>query len=117
MQYNVVTTKRFEKDIKQYNKKFRHVAFDVNEVINKLKNGELVGEVIPNIEMADDNNVAIKVRVANSDTKAGTQNGYRLIYYAIKEDGTIVLLTLYYKKEKANITNKEIQELILKYCL
>ena len=37
--------------------------------------------------------------------------------YAEKSDGTIYLLTMYYKKEKANITNKEIQELILKYCL
>lgn len=117
MQYNVVTTKRFEKDIKHYHKKFRNVAFDVNEIVEKLKSGNLIGDVIPNIEMADNNNVAIKVRVANSDTKSGTQNGYRLIYYAIKEDGTIVLLTLYYKKEKENITNKEIQELILKYCL
>jgi len=40
-----------------------------------------------------------------------------MIYYAEKSDGTIYLLTIYYKKEKANITNKEIQELILKYCL
>lgn len=67
--------------------------------------------------MKDNQNNILKVRVANSDTKSGTSNGYRLIYYVVKTDGTIYLLTIYYKKDKENITNKEIQELILKYCI
>lgn len=67
--------------------------------------------------MKDNNNNVVKVRIANSDSKSGKSNGYRLIYYAEKSDGTIYLLTLYYKKDKENITNKEIQELILKYCM
>ena len=67
--------------------------------------------------MKDNNNNVLKVRVANSDTNSGKSNGYRLIYYAVKNDGTIYLLTIYHKKDKENITNKEIQELILKYCM
>lgn len=67
--------------------------------------------------MKDNENNVVKVRITNSDTHSGKSNGYRLIYYAVKTDGTIYLLTIYYKKDKENISNKEIQELILKYCL
>lgn len=117
MEYNIVPTRQFEKDIKQYRKKFRDVADDVNEIVEELEKGNLIGDVIPNLEMKDNNNNVVKVRIANSNTNSGKLNGYRLIYYAEKSDGTIYLLTIYYKKEKANITNKEIQELILRYCL
>lgn len=77
----------------------------------------MVGDVVPNLEMKDNENNVVKVRIANSDTHSGKSNGYRLIYYAVKTDGTIYLLTIYYKKDKENISNKEIQELILKYCI
>ena len=117
MQYDVLTTPKFEKDIKHYRKKFKSVADDVNEIVEELERGNLQGDIVPNIEMLDDNNNIVKVRIANSDTKSGKSSGYRLIYYAEKSDGTIYLLTLYYKKEKENFTNKEIQELILKYCM
>lgn len=43
--------------------------------------------------------------------------GYRLIYYAVKSDGTIYLLSVYCKRDKENMTNKEIQKIILKECL
>lgn len=117
MDYNIVPTKRFEKDIKQYAKRFKSVADDVDEIVKELEKGNLLGDVIPNLEMKDNDNNVVKVRIANSDTHAGKSNGYRLIYYAEKSDGTIYLLTMYYKKDKDNISNKEIQELILKYCI
>lgn len=117
MHYEIIATPKFEKDIKHYKKKFRSVADDVDDVVEELEKGNLQGDIIPNLEMKDNENNIVKVRIANSDTKSGKSNGYRLIYYAEKSDGTIYLLTLYYKKEKGNITNKEIQELILKYCM
>lgn len=43
--------------------------------------------------------------------------GYRLIYYAEKSNGTIYLLTVYCKRDKENITNKEIQKIIIEECL
>lgn len=89
----------------------------MNEVVEELKRGNLIGDVISDLKMKDDDNNVIKVRVANSDTHSGKSNGYRLIYYAEKSDGTIYLLTIYYKKEKEDISNKEIQELIIKYCM
>lgn len=115
--YKIIATRKFDKDIKSYQKKFKNVGEDVKEIIDELKEGHLIGNAISNLKMKDDNGNVIKVRVANSDTHSGKSNGYRLIYYAEKSDGTIYLLTIYYKKEKENISNKEIQELILKYCM
>lgn len=117
MSFRIVTTKKFDKDMKVYQRKFRNIGEDVKEIIDELKEGNLIGDVIKDLKMKDDDNNVIKVRVANSDTNSGKSNGYRLIYYAEKSDGTIYLLTIYYKKEKEDISNKEIQELILKYCI
>lgn len=117
MSFKIVTTKKFDKDIKTYQRKFRNIGEDVKEIVDELKEGNLIGDIIKDLKMKDDNNNVIKVRVANSDTHVGKSNGYRLIYYAEKSDGTIYLLTIYYKKEKEDISNKEIQELILKYCI
>ena len=48
----------------------------------------------------------------------GKSNGYRMIYYAIKEDLNAYLLSIYYKKDdKRVLTNEEIIELVNKYCL
>lgn len=59
-----------------------------------------------------------KVRVANSDMKVGKSNGYRIIYYAIKDDQEVYLLTIYYKKDDNKIpTDKEIVELVEEYCM
>ena len=70
------------------------------------------------LHLNDKNNKIIKVRIANTDTKMGKANGYRMIYYAIKEDNTVYLLTIYYKKDdKRIINNKEIINLVNKYCL
>ena len=43
--------------------------------------------------------------------------GYRLIYYAVKSDGTVYLLCVYCKRDQENITNKEIQKIIVDECL
>lgn len=70
------------------------------------------------LHLNDENNKIIKVRVANSDTKKGKSNGYRVIYYAIKEDLSAYLLSIYSKKDDNRIlTNEEIIQLVKKYCL
>lgn len=69
------------------------------------------------MNLKDNNNIAIKIRVASLSRKIGKSGAYRLICYAEKEDGKIYLLTIYSKNERENITNKEILELIMKYCM
>lgn len=116
MQFEVIPTPKFEKDLKKLSKKNRHIDEDIEPVLEKLEQGDLQGKVIP-MSLQDNNNIAIKIRVANAGNNAGKSGGYRLICYAEKENGQIYLLTIYSKNERENITNKEILELILKYCI
>ena len=70
------------------------------------------------LHLNDADNKVIKVRIANTDTKMGKSNGYRMIYYAIKEDMSVYLLSIYYKKDdKRILSNEEIVELVKEYCL
>lgn len=70
------------------------------------------------LHINDKNNKIIKVRIANTDTRMGKSNGYRMIYYAIKEDESAYLLSIYYKKDdKRVLSNDEIVELVNKYCI
>lgn len=118
MCYEIIQTKKFQDDLIYYirKKKFKHIDDDLDEIITDLEKGNLVGDNIDDIKL-DSNNHTYKVRVANSDAKVGKSNGYRLIYYVVKDDKEIYLLTIYYKKEDKNIPTKaEIAELIKTYC-
>ncbi|MBE6743685.1 MAG: hypothetical protein E7569_05580 [Ruminococcaceae bacterium] len=116
MGYAVVSTPKFEEDIKFYIKKrkYKHIDDDLNIVIEQLELGNFLGDSITDINA---NNKTYKVRAANSDTCVGRSNGYRLVYYAISEELTIYLLTVYYKKDDGRIPSKsEIKEIIEQYC-
>jgi mRNA-degrading endonuclease RelE of RelBE toxin-antitoxin system len=117
--YDVITTKQFESDVKYYirKKKFTHIIDDIESVTSELEKGNLIGDVIPGLSFCDGEHT-IKVRAANTDTKSSKSDGYRIIYYVIKDDKEIYLLTIYYKKDDNKIpTNKEIEGLVRMYCL
>lgn len=112
MLYKIVPTPKFQKDVKEYRKRFKNITKDLDKIIGKLALGDLIGDKVPNVNIKELDEEIKKVRVINTDTNKGKSNGYRLIYYVVKNDGTIFLLTVYYKKDKENITPKEIEELI-----
>lgn len=116
MQYEVIPTPKFAKDLKRIGKKDRGIGNDIEPILEGLEEGNFQGDVIP-MSLKDNNNMAIKIRVASTSRNMGKSGSYRLICYAEKEDGKIYLLTIYPKNEKENISNKEILELILKYCM
>lgn len=65
------------------------------------------------LNLKDDNKNIIKVRAVNTDMKRGASDGYRIIYYAIKNEETIFLLTIYSKKDDNKIpTNEEIKYIV-----
>lgn len=72
---------------------------------------------IPGLRIPTDGHT-FKVRSANTDTRAGQSNGYRTIYYAVRDDAEVYLLTIYYNKDDNSIpTNQEIIELVETYCM
>ncbi|MCL1902901.1 MAG: type II toxin-antitoxin system RelE/ParE family toxin [Oscillospiraceae bacterium] len=116
--YCVEFTKRFEQDIDYYRKKkkYHHIEDDISSIIDNLENGELIGNEISgiNLEMSGH---TYKVRAVNTDTKSGKSDGYRVIYYAVQDDKTVFLLTIYSKKDDIRIpTNNEIIGIIEQYC-
>lgn len=118
MRFNIIVTDQFQKDVKYYvkKKKYTSIKNDIKAVTDLLENGDLVGDEIPNLKI-DINGQTFKVRAANSDTNDGKSNGYRIIYYVIKEDYEIYLLTIYYKKDSSKIpTNSELIQLVKEYC-
>ena len=117
--YRIIPTERFNADVKYYVKKKRyvHIGEDIKKVTDELQNGNFIGDEIPGLKVESDGHT-YKVRSANSDMKAGESNGYRMIYYAVREDGEVYLLTIYSKKDDSRApSNKEIVELVAKYCL
>ena len=118
MQFEIIPTKQFEDDPRYYlkKKKFKHILEDVDDIVKELEKGNLLGDAIPGLVF--DDNETVKVRIANTDTRVGKSNGYRMIYYVVKNDYEIYLLTIYYKKEDNKIpSNKEIEALVKEYCL
>ncbi len=117
--YTVIPTEQFEKDVKYYIKKkgFTHIGADIKVITDELEKGNLIGTEIPGLRLPTDGHT-FKVRTANTDTRAGQSNGYRIIYYAVRDDGEVYLLTIYYKKDDNRTpTNQEIIELVETYCM
>lgn len=115
----IIPTPKFLQDIEYYEKKkkFKNITDDIDSVVKDLELGNLVGDIITDIDIPIDNHT-YKVRAANSNTKVGKSNGYRIIYYVIKDDKEIYLITIYYKKEDKSIpTKKEIVSIIKEYCV
>lgn len=119
MCYTVIPTPQFQKDIKFYIKKkhYTNIVDDITPVIKEMEQGIFKGDPIPDVHIKNSDNHSYKVRVANSNTNVGTSNGYRIIYYVIKDDKEVYLLTIYYKKDGNRIPSKsELAYIIERYC-
>ncbi len=110
--FSIITTPRFEKDIQRLSKKFRKIDKDLDNILNQLEMGELLGDVI---ERTSNDEQVYKCRVPNTSDKRGKSGGFRIIYYAVTKDNEIYLLTIYSKTEvediDASIIAKYIKEI------
>lgn len=117
-EYSIIPTRKFSKDVKYYKKtkKYNHIYDDILRVTKEIEKGNFLGSELYDLCLQN-NNHTYKVRSANTDTKSGESNGYRIIYYVVKDDMEVYLLTIYSKKDSNNIPTKdEIRKMILKYC-
>ena len=116
--YNVIPTPRFEDDIRFYmkRKKYKKIKDDIEPILEDLENGILVGDEISDLHFENEEGV-FKVRAANTSANLGKSNGFRVIYYVIKNDQEIYLLTIYSKKDVGTIGNSEIVKLVKAFCM
>jgi len=99
-------TDRFENEVRRLAKRDRRIRLDVQPIIDQLKIGELPGDQIPSMDYT-----VFKVRVRNSDVQKGKSGGYRVIYY-LKTETQILLVTMYSKSDRSDITTTKIREIL-----
>ena len=102
----VLLADEFKKEARTLKKRYRNIQTDIQTFIDQLKNGDRPGDQIPRLP----DYLIYKIRVKNSDMKRGKSGGYRIIYQSL--DPTVVLLRLYSKSDRDDITLEEIRATI-----
>lgn len=102
-------TPEFQQKLKKLAKKYRQIRKDLNPVLERLIQGETLGEQISGVGYT-----VMKLRIKNSDIQKGKSGGYRLIYWLELSD-SVVLLDIYSKSDQSNIEVSEIREIINRF--
>lgn len=100
---------KFKRNLRVLAKKYRSIRKDIQPIITQLEAGELPGDRIAGIDYT-----ILKLRVKNSDIKKGKSGGYRVIYY-VKTTTNIILITIYSKSEREDISAKEIKQVLAEF--
>jgi mRNA-degrading endonuclease RelE of RelBE toxin-antitoxin system len=96
----------YQKAFKKLSKTYKNIDSDIDNFLESIEVKEDLGiELKSNI---------FKVRIANSDKNKGKSAGYRLISYLAIIENELHLLYIYDKSKLINLTEKEIDEIIVK---
>lgn len=104
MNYRVVPSPVFIRELKRLSKKYRSLRDDVDKLGERLGYDAPIGTPI--------GKGCYKVRMAISSKGKGKSGGARVITYVRVINRMVVLLTIFDKSEKENITEKERDHLI-----
>jgi mRNA-degrading endonuclease RelE of RelBE toxin-antitoxin system len=104
-------TPEFYRNLRDLNKRYRHVRADIQTVIQDLEVGNFVGDRISGI---GEDYVMLKVRVKNRDIQKGKSAGYRLIY-RLESPTSLLLLTIYSKSDRSDITAGELRSIATEF--
>ncbi len=104
--YTVVEQALYKRALKKLSKTYRNIDLDIQDFLTSIKTKEDLG-----IELKSN---VFKVRVANSDKNKGKSAGYRLISYLAVVENELHLLYIYDKSKLVNVTEKEVDSLVLK---
>lgn len=104
MSYNLIPTRRFEKELKRLNKKFPSVKNEFAELVNLLSNNPESGTFL--------GNNCYKIRFSIESKGKGKSGGARVITYLYIETETVYLLTIYDKSEKEDLKPNELKDII-----
>ena len=91
---------RFEKELKQLAKKYRKIANDLAIFKQEILKSPTLGTPL--------GNNCYKVRIPNSSIPTGKSGGFRVITLIKIEKDTIILLTIYSKTQKEDISDDEL---------
>ncbi len=106
MNYRIDTTIRFGKELKRLSKKYKSIKQDYAHLLKELHNNPTTG-----INLGDGFH---KMRMAITSKNRGKSHGARVIFYLYiinEAEGEIILLSIYDKQEKDNISETELRQL------
>src|SRR4051812_48564665 len=106
---NIVAMPTFLKALKRLSKKYSGIANDLKVLTNRLEVGETPGDQIQGIGYT-----VYKARLRNRDASRGKSGGFRVIYY-LKTEEKLLLVYIYSKTERVDISADEIRRMIEEY--
>ena len=104
MSFNIKPLVGFRKDFKTLSKKYKKIKFDVEKVIEELRQNPEAGIYLQYN--------CYKVRVSNSSIPTGKSGGFRVIYYFTDQQNNLYLLGIYSKTKKENMSENELIKLL-----
>ncbi len=104
MNYNIISTKVFERNLKTIFKKYRSIKDDLvilkHELLENPKTGIYLGKDV------------YKIRLAIKSKGKGKSGGARVITHVKITNNTIYLLSIFDKSGSDNISDNEIKKLL-----
>ena len=104
MNYNIIVTRRFEKELKRLANKFPSLKKEFANLIADISENPITGTFI--------GNNCYKIRLAVVSKGRGKSGGTRIISYLYIETETVYLLTIYDKSEKPDLKPNELKKMI-----
>jgi mRNA-degrading endonuclease RelE of RelBE toxin-antitoxin system len=104
MSYKIATIPQFDKDLKKLAKKYPSIKNDIATLAKELSETPDIGDAVFKN--------CYKVRMAITSKGKGKRAGAKVITYVLVLETTVLLLSIYDKSERTNISDGEIFALV-----
>ena len=104
MNYKILYTNTFKRELKRLSKKYSSLKPDFENLIDTLEKEPFQGTSL--------GHNCFKIRLAIKSKNRGKSAGARVVTYVRIIHNEVVLLTIYDKSEKNNVSQKELDEII-----
>jgi mRNA-degrading endonuclease RelE of RelBE toxin-antitoxin system len=106
MNYNIIPTNRFEKELKRLSKKYPSLKNEFIQLMQGLKENPFEGTPL--------GMDCFKIRISIASKGKGKSGGARIITHVKIVNKSVFLISIYDKSEQANIDDRLIKDLIKK---
>ncbi|GAB4037698.1 type II toxin-antitoxin system RelE family toxin [Spirosoma gilvum] len=104
MNYEVILSARFKRIFKRLSKKYTSLPIELEKLIDSLEVSPIQGTPL--------GQNCYKIRLAIRSKGAGKRGGARIITYVVTSDEQVILLTIYDKKDKADLEPGDLDDLL-----
>jgi mRNA-degrading endonuclease RelE of RelBE toxin-antitoxin system len=104
MSFEILLSNNFKKEAKRLSKKYRSLKIELQTLAFELSQFPTKGTAL--------GNSVYKIRLAIESKNKGRSGGARVITFVKMENEKVLLLSIYDKSEKDNLTEREIKKLL-----